>query len=120
MTDQQLISAPPLRTNYVIRQSLCCCVVCLLCLPWTIPFLLHPQSLCLTCHSIKGMNAPVTGHVADWDARRAERGDEGLLKSTVVGYRGMPARGLCPDCSEEDFKALIAFMSSPPPGSVQP
>ena len=73
---------------------------------------------CRTCHAIQGMNAPLTGDVAAWALRSEARGADGLLKSTRFGYRGMPPRGLCQDCSDEDFVALINFMSSPAPAGA--
>ncbi len=69
---------------------------------------------CGNCHAIAGVNAPLTGHVADWEARVAERGREGLLQSTKFGFRAMPARGLCGNCSDDEFLALIDFMMTPP------
>ncbi len=69
---------------------------------------------CANCHGIAGVNAPLTGHVADWDVRLAERGRDGLLQSTKVGYRAMPARGLCGGCFDDEFLALIDFMMAPP------
>jgi cytochrome c5 len=36
-----------------------------------------------------------------------------LLKHTREGLRGMPAMGLCADCSDDELRALITFMSTP-------
>ncbi len=69
---------------------------------------------CKNCHAIAGVNAPLTGHVEAWEDRLAERGREGLLHSTKFGYRYMPARGLCRNCTDEEFLALIDFMLTPP------
>lgn len=66
---------------------------------------------CRSCHSVEGMEAPLTGHRPAWAARMDEKGLEGLLASTKNGYKGMPAMGLCNDCSDEDLEALIVFMS---------
>ncbi len=71
------------------------------------------QRSCKNCHSIAGVNAPLTGHVADWQARLDARGRDGLLKSTKYGYRAMPAKGLCGGCSDDEFLALIDFMMKP-------
>lgn len=66
---------------------------------------------CRSCHSVHGLGAPLTAHKADWKARLETRGAAGLLESTKNGLNTMPAMGLCNDCSDADFEALIAFMS---------
>lgn len=67
---------------------------------------------CRTCHALPGLGAPLAGDSAAWEARRAERGDDSLLASVKSGRNAMPALGYCPDCTDEEFKALIAFMST--------
>lgn len=69
---------------------------------------------CRNCHAVAGVNAPLTGHEEAWAPRVAARGMDGLLQSTKFGYRFMPARGLCANCSDEDYQALIEFMLAPP------
>ena len=66
---------------------------------------------CISCHSVEGAGAPLTGHKADWDARLAARGIKGLLEVTKAGKATMPAMGTCLDCSDEDFVALIKYMA---------
>lgn len=66
---------------------------------------------CRTCHGVDGMNAPLTLHTAAWQARFDERGAAGMLNSAKNGYQTMPAMGLCNDCNDADFDALIQFMS---------
>lgn len=65
---------------------------------------------CRNCHAIEGVGAPLTGHTAAWKPRLQARGREGMLASTKFGYRFMPARGLCPACSDDEYLALIDFM----------
>lgn len=69
------------------------------------------QRSCMACHAAPDAQAPLTGHSQAWDARRAARGAEGLLRSAQQGYGNMPAMGLCPDCTATDFSNLISFMS---------
>jgi cytochrome c5 len=38
------------------------------------------------------------------------RGRDALLASVQAGLNGMPARGLCPDCSDEELRRLIDFL----------
>ena len=66
---------------------------------------------CMACHGVRS-TAPLTGHAASWQARLAKGGDT-LLQHTRDGLGGMPAMGLCPDCSEQDLRDLISFMSMP-------
>ncbi|WP_169711753.1 c-type cytochrome [Henriciella litoralis] len=67
---------------------------------------------CRLCHAVEGMNAPLTGHGADWAARmKAREGVNGLLNSAKYGYQMMPANGQCFDCSDDQFIALIEFMA---------
>ena len=65
---------------------------------------------CVSCHSVDGAGAPLTGHKDEWQRRLALRGEAGLLVSTMSGQEGMPAMGMCTDCSDDDFQKLIAFM----------
>ena len=71
------------------------------------------QTACASCHARPGIGAPLTGVDADWRERRA-KGLDGLLVSTVLGYRGMPPLGSCGLCSESDFRALVRYMAGLP------
>jgi cytochrome c5 len=66
---------------------------------------------CMSCHGVRG-GAPLTGHGPSWEPRLAQ-GMDTLVKHTREGLRGMPAMGMCPDCSDRNFQDLIAFMSTP-------
>lgn len=66
---------------------------------------------CATCHATPDAMAPLVGHAAGWAPRLAERGADGLLHSVRNGHGNMPAMGLCFDCTDAEFRALIAFMS---------
>ena len=68
------------------------------------------QSACASCHARPGTGAPLAGDATAWAERRAQGADV-LLAHTVNGYKGMPPLGSCMDCSEQDFEALIRFMS---------
>lgn len=71
------------------------------------------EQTCFGCHTSHNGAAPVTGDKAAWD-KRMEKGMDILLENTQQGFKGMPAGGSCPDCSAEEFKALIEFMANPP------
>ncbi|TJY61159.1 cytochrome c5 family protein [Sinimarinibacterium sp. CAU 1509] len=68
------------------------------------------EQTCKACHTAPLSGAPQSGRPADWAARLAQ-GTEILLDHTINGYKGMPPLGSCMDCSEDDFLALIDFMS---------
>lgn len=68
---------------------------------------------CLLCHGRAGSGAPATGDTAAW-APRLAKGLDALVASSRNGVGGMPAGGLCADCSEAQLRALIQFMSSAP------
>ncbi|WP_207282812.1 cytochrome c5 family protein [Pseudomonas sp. FW300-N2F2] len=68
------------------------------------------DSSCKLCHANPGAGAPLTGDTNAW-APRVAQGADTLLDHAINGYNGMPPMGLCMHCSEEQFLALIAFMS---------
>ena len=67
---------------------------------------------CIACHSSGAAGAPKTGVEADW-ASRMDKGMDVLVASVVNGMGAMPPKGMCFDCSNEDFKALIQHMTTP-------
>ena len=72
------------------------------------------QTACFACHSTGAAGAPKTGDAAAW-APRLEKGMEALLQSIKNGLNAMPPTGLCPDCTDDEYKALIEYMSTPIP-----
>lgn len=66
---------------------------------------------CVTCHASGVANAPKFGNVDDWKPRLA-KGDDKLLASIKNGLNAMPPKGLCNDCSDAEYKALIKYMST--------
>lgn len=65
---------------------------------------------CGACHNTGAAGAPKKGDKAAW-AARIKQGDAVLLGHVKNGFKAMPPKGLCMDCSDADFKALIKFMS---------
>lgn len=68
------------------------------------------STACVACHSTGAAGAPILGDVADWDARMEARGLEGMYHSAISGFQGMPAMGLCMDCSESELKASVDYL----------
>lgn len=66
---------------------------------------------CAACHNSGAAGAPKKGDKAAW-APRLKQGDAVLLKNVKNGIRAMPPKGMCMDCTDADFKALIKFMSN--------
>ena len=66
---------------------------------------------CSICHGSGVANAPKFGDAAQWQPRLA-KGTDALLASVKNGLNAMPPRGMCMDCSDADYKALIDFMST--------
>ena len=72
------------------------------------------EQACVLCHARPDSGAPLSHHAPSWDARLA-RGLPALVQSVQNGKGGMPAGGLCADCSPQDFESLTRFMSGPTP-----
>lgn len=68
------------------------------------------DSSCKLCHANPASGAPQTGDANAWQPRVAQ-GSDSLLDHSINGFKGMPPMGLCMQCSEEQFLALISFMS---------
>ena len=61
---------------------------------------------CVACHSSGVAGAPIMGDVAAWSAR-LEQGLETVYINAINGIRGMPMRGTCMDCSDDEVKAAV-------------
>lgn len=65
---------------------------------------------CTVCHATGAANAPKMGDAAAWKPR-LEKGTDALMASINNGLNAMPPKGMCMDCTEEEFKALIEYMT---------
>ncbi|MBX2809731.1 MAG: c-type cytochrome [Cellvibrionaceae bacterium] len=66
-------------------------------------------SKCIACHGSGAAGAPKLGDTAGWSARIG-KGMETLYDNALNGFRGMPAKGLCMDCSDEEIAATVDYM----------
>ena len=101
---------------------------CWLLLPWVVgcaeggsdeagapPPPAHPgkalyRQFCFSCHAAGLAGAPKPGDREAW-APRIAKGREQLLRSTVEGMvPGMPPRGLCMDCTDDQLRDIIDYM----------
>lgn len=65
---------------------------------------------CVACHGSGVLGAPKKGDGAAWQARVDEKGFDTVWQNALNGIGGMPPRGTCGDCSDDDIKAAIEFM----------
>jgi cytochrome c5 len=66
---------------------------------------------CAVCHMGAIPTAPLKGDKAAWEPRLA-KGMDALVASVTNGLNAMPPRGMCMDCTAEDYKAVIEWMSA--------
>ncbi len=64
---------------------------------------------CFTCHGTGAAGAPKLGAADEWSAR-IDQGMDTLYKHAIEGVRGMPPKGLCGDCSDDELKAAVDYM----------
>lgn len=67
---------------------------------------------CKVCHGSGAAGAPKTGDVATWEPRMA-KGMDALVQSVNNGLNAMPPKGMCYDCTDDEYKALIEYMAAP-------
>ena len=73
-----------------------------------------PQAIfdraCGACHNGQLPTAPQKSDKAAWEPRLA-KGMDTLVQSVTNGLTAMPPRGLCMDCTAEDYRGVIELMS---------
>lgn len=67
------------------------------------------NSSCVACHGSGVLGAPKKGDAAGWGPR-LENGIDAVLQNAINGVGGMPPKGTCGDCSDDDLQAAIDFM----------
>ncbi len=69
------------------------------------------SSSCQGCHAAGVMNAPRLGDVANWTARLS-KGMDAVMNNVFNGIPpGMPPRGTCGNCSNDELHAAVMYMS---------
>jgi cytochrome c5 len=66
---------------------------------------------CALCHVDGNGGAPRVGNADEWSPRLAQ-GPDALLQHTIEGLNNMPPLGYCMACEEDDFRAMIEFMTA--------
>ncbi len=64
---------------------------------------------CMACHATGAAGAPKMGDVAAWSGR-LDKGLEQVYANAIGGINGMPAKGLCMSCSDDDLKAVVDYI----------
>ena len=67
------------------------------------------NSKCAGCHTSGVMGSPKFASLEDW-APRIDLGLDKLTASAIAGKGGMPARGTCMDCSDNEIKVTVQYM----------
>ncbi|MES2998556.1 MAG: c-type cytochrome [Pseudomonadota bacterium] len=67
------------------------------------------ETHCILCHGSGIAGAPRFGNEADWKPR-IKKELSLLLKHVKNGYRAMPPKGTCLECSSADLEAAIHYM----------
>ena len=67
------------------------------------------NSKCAGCHNSGVMGAPKYAALADWSSR-IDLGLDKLTASAIAGKGGMPARGTCMDCTDNEIKVTVQYM----------
>lgn len=94
--------------RWTIAAALACCAATAAAAPDMAKY----QKSCGVCHESGEAGAQKTHDVAAWEPLLA-KGMDNLLASVNNGLNAMPPKGMCYDCSEEDYVELIRFMASP-------
>ncbi len=69
------------------------------------------NAVCTACHGSGVAGAPKVGSKADWGPRIAQ-GEKTLINHALHGLRGMPAKGGCASCSDEEITNGVKYMVS--------
>ncbi len=67
------------------------------------------RTFCKSCHTSRIIKAPNIGDREAWK-ERIDQGSDILLEHVINGYRGMPSRGTCSNCSVEELKKTIKYI----------
>lgn len=67
------------------------------------------DQVCSICHQEGKLGAPITGNQEQWTPIIKKNMDV-LVEHTIKGYKGMPPRGACYNCSDTDLIAAVIYM----------
>ncbi len=64
---------------------------------------------CFACHTTGAAGAPKIGDAAAWGPR-ISKGIETLYEHAWKGFKTMPAKGNCFDCSQDEIKSVVDYL----------
>lgn len=64
---------------------------------------------CAFCHDSGAAGAPKYGDASGWSAHLA-KGHDVLKEHALKGFKAMPAKGLCPQCTDEETLASLDYL----------
>jgi len=64
---------------------------------------------CVACHDTGAGGAPMKGDAVAW-AERMTKGTDMLVTNAINGINGMPPRGTCMTCSDEEIRVAVEFI----------
>lgn len=67
------------------------------------------EETCHICHGSGLAGSPKFGDKAEW-APRISEGIETLVKHAIQGYKTMPPKGTCMNCSDEEIQKAVEYM----------
>lgn len=67
------------------------------------------QTYCSACHQYGVAGAPKTGDKEAWE-KRMDQGWDTIMSHAIGGYKGMPAKGNCLSCSDQDVRDSIEYI----------
>jgi cytochrome c5 len=67
------------------------------------------DAACTTCHAIGLAGAPLFGNKVIW-GERANKDLAVLVETVTNGLGGMPPKGMCMDCSQEELTNSVQYM----------
>jgi cytochrome c5 len=67
------------------------------------------QTHCAVCHSQRQVDTPQLGDKSAWKPLIA-KGMDSLFANTIHGYKKMPAKGNCENCSNAELEASVRYM----------
>jgi cytochrome c5 len=67
------------------------------------------NTYCMACHTTGAAGAPKIGDAAAWDERLG-KGIEEVYANAISGINGMPPKGTCMSCSDEEIEATVDYI----------
>ncbi len=64
---------------------------------------------CMACHTTGAAGAPKIGDAAAWEERLG-KGIEEVYANAINGINGMPPKGTCMSCSDDEIKATVDYI----------